>query len=130
MVVKYFQDMKTATEKEQEVLTDRLLALYECRPTNKPSTWAEVIRLKYGDVTTFQPNEPEVQQAVKYPCTPLKEYTQDDDEEPAEDTLTKDKLVLLAVYARWKMYGKMARLLCVPTCKVTENEAMETTVEN
>ena len=129
MVVEYFQEMKTATEKEQEERTDRLLKLYECRPTNKPRTWAEAIRLKYGDVTTFQLNEPEVQHAVDYPCTPLKEYTQDGDDEPAEDILTKDKLVLLAVYARWKMYGKMARLMCVPTCKEIENEAMETTIE-
>ena len=59
MVAKTFQDMATATEQEQEALTDRLLTLYECRPTNKPRTWAEAIRLKYGDITTFQVNEPQ-----------------------------------------------------------------------
>jgi hypothetical protein len=130
MVVRTFQAMATATEQEQEVLSDRLLALYESRPTNKPRMWVEAIRLKYGDVTTFQTNEPQVQQAVEYPCIPLNEYTHDSKDDPTEDILTEDKLVLLAVYARWKMYGKMARLMCVPTCKKSKNEAMETTVEN
>ena len=130
MVVRTFQAMATATEQEQEVLTGRLLALYECRPTTKPRTWAEAIRLKYGDVTTFQTNEPQVQNAVEYPCVPLNEYTHDSEDEPTESKLTEDKLVLLAVYARWRMYGKMARLMCVPTCEKSENEAMETTVEN
>jgi hypothetical protein len=130
MVAKTFQDMATATEQEQEALTDRLLTLYECRPTNKPRTWAEAIRLKYGDITTFQVNEPQVQQAVEYLCTPLDEYAHDNEDGPNDDTLTEDKRVMLAVYARWRMYGKMARLMCVPTCKKTKNEEMETTVEN
>jgi hypothetical protein len=89
-----------------------------------------VIRLKYGDVTTFQPNEPQVQQAVEYPCAPRREYAHDGEDEPAEDILTKDKMVLLAVYARWKMYGKMAMLMCVPTWKTSQKEPMETTVGN
>jgi hypothetical protein len=129
MIERYFQAMSTASEQEQQVLTDRLLALYDCRPTNKPRTWAEAIRLKYGDVTTFQPNEPQVQQAAEYPCMPRSEYKHDGEEEPADDALTNDKLILLAVYARWKTYGKMAMLMCVPTCKTSQKEPMETTVE-
>ena len=112
--------MQTATEQEQEVLTDRLLVL----------SWAEAIRLKYGDVTTFQPNKPQVQQAVEYPCIPLRVYEHVGEEDSVEDAMTEDKMILLAVYARWKMYpGKTARLMCVPTCKTSENETMETTVE-
>ena len=129
MIESYFQAMRTATDQEQEALTDRLIALYDCRPTNKPRTWAEAIRLKYGDVTTFQPNEPQVHKAVEYPCKPRNEYEHDGEEEPADDVLTKDKLILLGVYARWKMYGKMALLMCVPTCKTSQKEPMETTVE-
>ena len=77
MIERYFQPMSTATEQEQQVLTDRLLALYDCRPTNKPRTWVEAIRLKCGDVTTFQPNEPQVQQAAGYSCKPRSEYEYD-----------------------------------------------------